>query len=211
MEIQACGSRSVHGRVVPNSIVFEMQAGNTYQNPPSMDAKELFARGGAYYREGEFDKALADYSMAIWLNPKFAEAYYSRGLTYQKKGEKAKADEDFAQAKKLGYKAQPNLPKQGPSYPRPMPPVPEDKGGLFPKSPYNDAYLKDTKPMRAFLTEDGRQKLLGKEGPLEKNILSRFKRDRHGILRDAFGNPVGIWGVDGPTWEEHQGANQLTR
>ena len=51
----------------------------------------------------EYDKAIVDYSEAIRLDPKNAEADYGRGLAHEKKGEKAKADEDFAQAKKLGY------------------------------------------------------------------------------------------------------------
>ena len=51
-----------------------------------------------------YDKAIADYTVAIRLEPKDAQAYQNRGVAYEKKDEKAEAEEDFAQAKKLGYK-----------------------------------------------------------------------------------------------------------
>ena len=53
---------------------------------------------------GDFDKAIADFTEAIRLDPKDAQSYQNRGVAYGKKGEKAKAEEDFAQAKKLGDK-----------------------------------------------------------------------------------------------------------
>jgi Flp pilus assembly protein TadD len=53
---------------------------------------------------GDCDKAIADHTEAIRLDPKYAEAYYGRSLAYSKKGEKAKEDVDLAQAKRLGYK-----------------------------------------------------------------------------------------------------------
>ena len=62
------------------------------------------SRGVAYGLRGDFDKAIADFSAAIRLNPKDAQAYQNRGVAYEKKGEKAKAEEDFAQAKNLGDK-----------------------------------------------------------------------------------------------------------
>ena len=54
--------------------------------------------------------AIADYTEAIRLDPKKAEAYYGRGCSYKNKGDQGKADADFAQAEKLGYKAKPDRP-----------------------------------------------------------------------------------------------------
>ena len=54
--------------------------------------------------KGDFDKAIADFTDAIRLDPKYAAAYYGRACVYSKKGEKAKAEQDFQQARKLGYK-----------------------------------------------------------------------------------------------------------
>jgi tetratricopeptide (TPR) repeat protein len=62
------------------------------------------ARGSAYESKGEHDKAIADYTEAIRLNPRDADARHGRGLAYQKKGDRVKAEADFTEAKKLGYK-----------------------------------------------------------------------------------------------------------
>jgi Tfp pilus assembly protein PilF len=63
----------------------------------------------AYGQKGDIDKAIADLTDAIRLDPKSAGTYHDRGLAYHKKGEEVKAKEDFAQAKKLGYKPGPSL------------------------------------------------------------------------------------------------------
>ncbi|MFC2060178.1 tetratricopeptide repeat protein [Chloroflexota bacterium] len=52
-------------------------------------------RGIAYTVEGEYTKAVADFSEAIRLDPDCARVYYNRGITYQLIGEKAKAVVDF--------------------------------------------------------------------------------------------------------------------
>ncbi len=54
--------------------------------------------------KGDFDKAIADFSEAIRLDPKDADAYFNRGRAYEKKGETERARADFDQAKILGYK-----------------------------------------------------------------------------------------------------------
>ena len=57
-----------------------------------------------YAEKGDLDKAIADYTAAIEINPKAGYTFYARGYFYHQKGDKAKANADFAQAKKLGYK-----------------------------------------------------------------------------------------------------------
>ena len=54
--------------------------------------------------KGDFAKAIADYSEAVRLDPKYALAYNGRGLAYSQQGETRKADEDFARAKELGFR-----------------------------------------------------------------------------------------------------------
>jgi len=41
-----------------------------------------FNRGNAYGAKGDHDRAIADYTKAIEINPSYAEAYCLRGATY---------------------------------------------------------------------------------------------------------------------------------
>lgn len=66
-------------------------------------------RGLSYNSKGDFDRAIADYSEAIRLEPKFAEAYLSRGLAHLYSGDLTKALADVSEASELdpqdAYKA----------------------------------------------------------------------------------------------------------
>ncbi len=55
-------------------------------------------RGNAYDDKGEVDRAIADYTKAIALDPNYAIAYTNRGLTYEKKGEVDRAIADYTKA-----------------------------------------------------------------------------------------------------------------
>jgi len=55
-------------------------------------------RGNAYDDKGEVDRAIADYTKAIALDPNYAFAYNNRGLTYEKKGEIDRAIADYTKA-----------------------------------------------------------------------------------------------------------------
>ena len=46
------------------------------------DAEAYNERGNTYYDLQQYDKALADYSKAIEIDPYFAKAYYNRGIIY---------------------------------------------------------------------------------------------------------------------------------
>ncbi len=54
--------------------------------------------GLAYDAAGEFDRALAEYSRALQINPEYAEAYCSRANTYYYLGEYQKAINDYNRA-----------------------------------------------------------------------------------------------------------------
>ena len=63
------------------------------------------ARAGPCLQEkGDFDKAIADYTQAIRLDPKDAEAHFGRGCSYSKKGDHDKAIADFTDAIRLNPK-----------------------------------------------------------------------------------------------------------
>ena len=60
-------------------------------------AKAFCNRARAYGEKGEWDKAIADCTEAIRLDPKFAEAYTGRGWNYYHKGEDDSAIVDFTE------------------------------------------------------------------------------------------------------------------
>jgi tetratricopeptide (TPR) repeat protein len=55
-------------------------------------------RGNAYYDKKDYDRAIADYSEALRLDPQFALAFYNRSLAYRDKGDKDRAIDDYVQA-----------------------------------------------------------------------------------------------------------------
>jgi tetratricopeptide (TPR) repeat protein len=55
----------------------------------------LAARGLAYFRQREYDRAIADYSEAIRINPDYSRAYMRRGSAYLAKREFAAAIADL--------------------------------------------------------------------------------------------------------------------
>lgn len=54
--------------------------------------------GNEHYSAGRFDKAAAEYSRAIALNPRFVNAYYNRGVAYKRAGQYELAITDFTKA-----------------------------------------------------------------------------------------------------------------
>ncbi len=54
--------------------------------------------GDAYYAKRDYDHAIADYTEAISLNPKYALAYESRGNAYEAKKDYQHATDDFGEA-----------------------------------------------------------------------------------------------------------------
>jgi tetratricopeptide (TPR) repeat protein len=64
----------------------------------SKEAKSYFDRGLAYYKTGQYDEAISEYTKVIEINPKVAEAYGNRGLAYGRKGQYDLAIADFNKA-----------------------------------------------------------------------------------------------------------------
>jgi tetratricopeptide (TPR) repeat protein len=50
---------------------------------------------------GRENKAIADFTKAIEINPKYAQAYYHRGLTHVQLGNEEEAMADFQKAENL--------------------------------------------------------------------------------------------------------------
>lgn len=62
------------------------------------DRLAYFARGKMYDEKGDQVNAVADYTMAVTLDPKFPRAYNNRGIIYGKHGDYGRALADFNRA-----------------------------------------------------------------------------------------------------------------
>jgi curved DNA-binding protein CbpA len=65
------------------------------------DAKDYRERGILAYRNGDIYLALADFDLAINLNPHFSDAYIDRGVVFYRMGDFKRAFADIAQAKRI--------------------------------------------------------------------------------------------------------------
>ena len=69
--------------------------------PAPKDAKSYREQGIFAYREGDLYRALADFDLAIKLDPGFAEAYIDRGIVLYRMREFKRAFADIAEAKRI--------------------------------------------------------------------------------------------------------------
>jgi len=74
-----------------------------YIDSTFQDAMAYNSRGIEYYQKGEYDKAIAEFTQALKLDPNSAGVYVLRGDAYREKGDTAGAEADFAMARELGY------------------------------------------------------------------------------------------------------------
>ena len=65
-----------------------------------------------YYNQGNNDKAIADYTAAIKLDSRFAEAYFNRGLAHVARGERSQGIKDLSKAGELGLYSAYNIIKK---------------------------------------------------------------------------------------------------
>ena len=63
--------------------------------------KALIARGAAFGRKDQVDRAIGDYDVALRLDPKLADIFNIRGELWLKKGDRPHALADFGAAIKL--------------------------------------------------------------------------------------------------------------
>ena len=81
--------------------------GETTAGPPAIagievkDANYYRARGGLAYRSGDLSLALADYDLAVNLDPNFSDAYIDRAIVLRRMGDLKHAFADIAQAKRI--------------------------------------------------------------------------------------------------------------
>jgi len=64
-------------------------------------ARTYHTRGAEWANQGNHDRAIADFTMAIELEPKLVDAYYNRALSWSEKGEHDRAIADYGAALQL--------------------------------------------------------------------------------------------------------------
>ena len=102
--------------VLPNMMQESMQATQPWANSlmPRLQQRVLARfekegiktdRGNAYEEEGQYDKAISNYTKALEFNPRDADAYNNRGNTYDKKGQYDEAISDYTKVLEInpGY------------------------------------------------------------------------------------------------------------
>lgn len=75
----------------------------TFAQEPD-DADAYYERGIAWLDKGELDKAIADFTQSIRLDPQFSDPYSERGVAWHLKGEYDKAIADCSEAIRLAPK-----------------------------------------------------------------------------------------------------------
>jgi tetratricopeptide (TPR) repeat protein len=71
------------------------------KTPASERLRAVLARAGAYIRKEQDDRAIADYDVALKLDPTLADIFNARGELWRKKGDRPRALADFGAAIKL--------------------------------------------------------------------------------------------------------------
>jgi tetratricopeptide (TPR) repeat protein len=72
-------------------------AGGEPLKSPRADLAESYNnRANARYVKGDYDAAIADYNLALALNPRCAEVYANRRMLHLRSSRRAEADADFA-------------------------------------------------------------------------------------------------------------------
>ena len=64
-------------------------------------AKAYYTRGAEWASQGNHDRAISDFGMAVELDPKLAGAYYNRALSWSEKNEPDRAIADYGRALQL--------------------------------------------------------------------------------------------------------------
>ncbi len=72
--------------------------------PTPTDAAGFNRRGNAWADKRDYDRAIADYSEALRINPQYGVAYYNRGLAWRNKRDYDRAIADYSEAVRINPK-----------------------------------------------------------------------------------------------------------
>jgi tetratricopeptide (TPR) repeat protein len=86
----------------PREILGELHFSKIYTLPESIAKLKKVKKVWLYGLHGQYDQAIADYTKAIELNPRDADAYYNRGNAYETNRNMKMACSDWRKACKSG-------------------------------------------------------------------------------------------------------------
>jgi tetratricopeptide (TPR) repeat protein len=90
-------------RLGPDRNAIDAKSGITLSDDRAY-ADYFYGRGSAYQGKGDLERAIADFTEAIRLQPRHAIAYASRATAYEARGERDRAAADYSEAVRLGTK-----------------------------------------------------------------------------------------------------------
>ena len=88
----------------------------TFDLAPSYRARALTARGASHHFNGDYDLAIADYDVALGLDPSLALAFRNRAIAYHAKGAYERALADFGRSLSIDPSAFKTLAGKGFTY-----------------------------------------------------------------------------------------------
>ncbi|MDR1219525.1 MAG: tetratricopeptide repeat protein [Treponema sp.] len=68
---------------------------------PAQSAKSYVESGLAYHNKKDYDRAIAEYTQAISLDPNYRDAYHNRGVAYENKKDYDRALADYTQVLRI--------------------------------------------------------------------------------------------------------------
>jgi len=79
-------------------LIFTLAAGlfSGCSRDPNVRKRKYFESGQRYFEKGKYREAAIQYSNAVQVDPRFAQAYYQLALTYLKLGEPTRAYQQLA-------------------------------------------------------------------------------------------------------------------
>jgi curved DNA-binding protein CbpA len=98
--------------VAPASSAQQIANVGVAPDPAANDAKSHRERGLIAYRDGDLYRAIADFNLAIQLDPSSPDAYIDRGIVFYRMHEFDRAFADIAQAKRIENSNRAKTPPQ---------------------------------------------------------------------------------------------------
>jgi tetratricopeptide (TPR) repeat protein len=111
--VQGLTTKNVSNKGV---LVTALTAAPAASSQPNSNAVAYKNRGDTYQRNGDYDRAIAEYNQALRLDPNNEAVYYNRGRAYGLKGDFDRSIADFTQTIRLNPNDADNYAMRGAGY-----------------------------------------------------------------------------------------------